>query len=38
MELLTILLVLVGLVALDLLAMRFGVDSRDPTDRRPNWW
>ncbi len=30
-------LVLVGLVTLDLLAVRFGADSR-PRGGRPNWW
>jgi len=30
-------MVIVGLVALDLLAIRFGVDSR-PRDGRPSWW
>lgn len=38
MELLTILFILVGLVLLDVLAMRFGADSRSPRDQRPNWW
>ena len=38
MELLAILLVLLGLIALDLLALRLGSDTRDPMDRRPNWW
>ena len=31
-----LLLVLVGLLLLDLLAVRFGADSRVPTDR--GWW
>ena len=30
-------LVVVGLVVLDLLALRFGADSR-PREGRPNWW
>ncbi len=38
MELLLIPLALIGLVLLDVLAMRFGADSRSPRDRRPNWW
>lgn len=38
MELLTILLILGSLIIVDVLAMRFGVNSRSPQDRRPNWW
>jgi hypothetical protein len=38
MELLVIVLVLLGLVGFDLLALGFGADSRATRDRRPNWW
>ncbi len=38
MELMVILLVIVGLVVLDVLALIFGADSRFIRDRRPNWW
>lgn len=38
MELILIALVLLGLVVFDLLALRFGADSRTTRDRRPNWW
>ena len=38
MELMVILLVIVGLVVLDVLALTFGADSRFTRDRRPNWW
>jgi hypothetical protein len=38
MELMVIALVLLGLVVFDLLALRFGADSRATRDRRPNWW
>jgi hypothetical protein len=36
-----VVLILVGLVALDLTALRFGRDTRRPVggpDRRPDWW
>jgi hypothetical protein len=36
-SILVIVLAIVGLIVLDLLALRFGVDSR-PRDHRPNWW
>lgn len=38
MELLAVLVVLAALAAFDVLALRFGADSRSPDDRRPNWW
>jgi len=38
MELLMIALALLALVMLDLMALRFGADSRPRRDRRPNWW
>lgn len=30
--------VLFLLIALDLLALRYGVNSRSMSDRRPDWW
>ena len=38
MELLMIVLAVVGLGLLDVLAIRYGADSRPAHDRRPNWW
>jgi hypothetical protein len=36
-SILVIVLAVLGLIAIDLLALRYGVDSR-PRDNRPNWW
>jgi len=38
MELLVILLVIVGLGVFDILALRFGSDSRMSGKNRRNWW
>ena len=38
MEMLVILLVILGLGVFDILAMRFGRDSRTTGENRRNWW
>jgi hypothetical protein len=38
MELLVIVLVILGLGLFDVLAMRFGTDSRATGEQRRNWW
>ncbi len=38
MELLVILLVILGLGVFDVLALRFGRDSRASGERRRDWW
>jgi hypothetical protein len=38
MELLVIVLVILGLGLFDILAMRFGTDSRATGEQRRNWW
>ncbi len=36
--LLPLILSVLALVVLDLIALRFGADSRGGWDRRPEWW
>ncbi len=38
MELLVLVLVVVSLGLFDVLAIRYGADSRPAHDRRRNWW
>ena len=38
MELLVIVFVILGLGVFDVLAMRFGADTRDSGERRRIWW